>query len=180
MATAKVTISYPHITKTAGVCGGKACIAGTRIRVMDIVVLHEQGMQPEQMLEHYSSRPLTPAEVHDPAGNKTVDPQDSTATTSQYNSRNQLTQQVGGAKLPVAGLLSEPATVTVSGTPASVNAANQFAGTAQAGTGTQNFAVVATDPSGNTRTNTYQVSVSGTAQGLVYDANGNLCAKGGT
>jgi uncharacterized protein (DUF433 family) len=63
MATAAAT-AYPHITKTPGVCGGKACIAGTRIRVMDIVVLHEQGILPEQMLEHYSSRPLTPAEIH--------------------------------------------------------------------------------------------------------------------
>ena len=63
MATAAAT-AYPHITKTSGVCDGKACIAGTRIRVMDIVVLHEQGILPEQMLEHYSSRPLTPAEIH--------------------------------------------------------------------------------------------------------------------
>jgi len=63
MATAPAT-SYPHISKTPGVCGGKACIAGTRIRVMDIVVLHQQGVPPEQMLEHYSSRPLTLAEVH--------------------------------------------------------------------------------------------------------------------
>lgn len=63
MATAAAT-AYPHITKTPGVCGGKACIAGTRIRVMDIVVLHEQGILPEQMLDHYSSRPLTPAEIH--------------------------------------------------------------------------------------------------------------------
>ena len=30
-----------HISKTPGVCGGKACIAGHRIRVMDIVVWHE-------------------------------------------------------------------------------------------------------------------------------------------
>src|SRR5438046_825216 len=30
-----------HITKTPGICGGKACIAGHRIRVMDIVVWHE-------------------------------------------------------------------------------------------------------------------------------------------
>ncbi len=30
-----------HITKTPGICGGRACIAGHRIRVMDIVVLHE-------------------------------------------------------------------------------------------------------------------------------------------
>jgi uncharacterized protein (DUF433 family) len=59
-----VTIAYPHISKKPGVCGGKACIDGTRIRVMDIVVLHEQGMPPEQMLEHYSSRPLTLSEGH--------------------------------------------------------------------------------------------------------------------
>ncbi len=30
-----------RITKTPGVCGGKACIAGHRIRVMDIVIWHE-------------------------------------------------------------------------------------------------------------------------------------------
>ncbi|MGH9551329.1 MAG: DUF433 domain-containing protein [Terriglobales bacterium] len=30
-----------HITKTTGICGGKACIKGTRVRVMDIVVWHE-------------------------------------------------------------------------------------------------------------------------------------------
>jgi len=30
-----------HITKTLGVCGGKACIKGHRIRVMDIVMWHE-------------------------------------------------------------------------------------------------------------------------------------------
>ena len=30
-----------HITKTPGVCGDRACIAGHRIRVMDIVVWHE-------------------------------------------------------------------------------------------------------------------------------------------
>jgi len=63
MATAAATV-YPHIEKTPSVCGGKACIAGTRIRVMDIVVLHRQGMPPEQMLEYYSSRPLTLAEIH--------------------------------------------------------------------------------------------------------------------
>lgn len=63
MSTASVA-TYPHISKTPGVCGGKACIAGTRIRVMDIVVLLERGLSPERMLEHYSSRPLALAEVH--------------------------------------------------------------------------------------------------------------------
>ena len=31
-----------HITKTPGVCGGKACLAGTRVRVMDVVIWHER------------------------------------------------------------------------------------------------------------------------------------------
>jgi len=31
-----------RITKTPGVCGGKACIAGHRVRVIDIVTWHEQ------------------------------------------------------------------------------------------------------------------------------------------
>lgn len=63
MATAAAVL-YPHISKKPGVCGGKACIDGTRIRVMDVVSLHTQGYTVEQMLEHFESRPLTPAEVY--------------------------------------------------------------------------------------------------------------------
>ena len=48
-----------HITKTAGVCGGRACIAGHRIRVMDVVVLHEmRGMSPEEVAYQYPSTTL--------------------------------------------------------------------------------------------------------------------------
>lgn len=67
MATAAATTpvtTYPHIVKTPGVRGGKACIDGTRICVKDIVVLDSWGYRPEQMLEHFSSRPLTLAEVY--------------------------------------------------------------------------------------------------------------------
>ena len=46
---------YSHITKVPGVCGGRACIDGTRIRVLDIVYLHREGKSPEQMLEAYPS-----------------------------------------------------------------------------------------------------------------------------
>jgi uncharacterized protein (DUF433 family) len=50
MATAPLaTIAYPHISKTPGVCGGKACIDSTRIRVMDIVGLHQRGLKAEDM-----------------------------------------------------------------------------------------------------------------------------------
>jgi uncharacterized protein (DUF433 family) len=52
-----------HITKTPGVCGGRACIAGHRIRVMDIAVLHEKrGMCPEEIVFQYPS--ITLADVH--------------------------------------------------------------------------------------------------------------------
>jgi uncharacterized protein (DUF433 family) len=53
---------YAHISKDPEVCGGKACINGTRIRVMDIVGLHQHGYAPEQMLNVYGT-PLTLAEV---------------------------------------------------------------------------------------------------------------------
>jgi uncharacterized protein (DUF433 family) len=40
-----------HVTKSPGVCGGKACIAGSRIRVQDIYQWHAlQGMSPDEIL----------------------------------------------------------------------------------------------------------------------------------
>ncbi|HEY7424895.1 MAG TPA: DUF433 domain-containing protein [Gemmataceae bacterium] len=52
-----------HITKTPGVCGGRACIAGHRIRVMDVVVWHEmRGMCPEEIVYHFPG--ITLADVH--------------------------------------------------------------------------------------------------------------------
>jgi len=52
-----------RITKTPGVCGGKACIAGHRIRVMDIVIWHEHmGMTPDEIVQHYPT--ITLSDVH--------------------------------------------------------------------------------------------------------------------
>ena len=52
-----------HITKTPGVCGGRACIAGHRIRVMDIVVWHEKrGYCPEEIVEMFPG--ITLADVY--------------------------------------------------------------------------------------------------------------------
>jgi uncharacterized protein (DUF433 family) len=52
-----------RITKTPGVCGGRACIAGHRVRVLDIVAWHEhQGMTPDDIVSHVPS--LTLADVH--------------------------------------------------------------------------------------------------------------------
>ena len=61
MATAAKTV-YSHITKDPEVCGGRACIDGTRIRVVDIAYLQREGYTPERMLETYPS--LNLAQIH--------------------------------------------------------------------------------------------------------------------
>jgi uncharacterized protein (DUF433 family) len=64
MATALKIPTYPHIEKKPGVRAGKACIAGTRLAVVDIAIAHQQGHSPEEIRTLSSSRPLTLAEVH--------------------------------------------------------------------------------------------------------------------
>ena len=52
-----------HIESREGVCGGKPCIAGTRIRVWDIYVCHEvRGMTPDEIVAQYPQISL--ADVH--------------------------------------------------------------------------------------------------------------------
>ena len=60
MATAASNV-YSHVTKNPDVCGGRATVDGTRIRVVDIWSLKQRGQSPEQMLEEY---PLTLAQVY--------------------------------------------------------------------------------------------------------------------
>jgi uncharacterized protein (DUF433 family) len=57
------SVSTEHIAKTPAVCGGRACIAGHRIRVMDIAVLYEKrGLAPEEIAHQYPG--ITLADVH--------------------------------------------------------------------------------------------------------------------
>ena len=63
-------------------------------------------------------------------------------------------------------------------TPATVNADNSFSATVPISAGTNTIPIVATDPSGNTRTNQYQVSSSGPTTRFTYDANGGVTADG--
>jgi uncharacterized protein (DUF433 family) len=52
-----------RISRTPDVCGGKACIAGHRVRVLDVVVWHEhQGMTPDEIVSHIPT--ITLADVH--------------------------------------------------------------------------------------------------------------------
>jgi uncharacterized protein (DUF433 family) len=52
-----------HIEKTPGVCGGRACIAGHRIRVQDIVAWHERrGYSPDEIVDLFPG--ITLADVY--------------------------------------------------------------------------------------------------------------------
>jgi uncharacterized protein (DUF433 family) len=54
MATAAKAV-YPHITKNPDICSGRACVAGTRVRVMDIVALRGAGVSPEEIVQEFPS-----------------------------------------------------------------------------------------------------------------------------
>ncbi len=52
-----------HIESLPGKCGGRPCIAGTRIRVQDIYIWHElQGQTPEEIVTDFPQ--LSLADVH--------------------------------------------------------------------------------------------------------------------
>jgi RHS repeat-associated protein len=118
------------------------------------------------------------AYTYDPAGNRTVEQIDNAPVLAAYDNRNRITSQTPGGTLRFAGTLSEAATVTIQGNPAEVTANNTFVGSAQVSSGTSQVVVQATDPLGNRRTNTYQVSVSGTSKTFTFDANGNMTGDG--
>ena len=52
-----------YISRTPGICGGRPCIAGHRIRVQDIAIEHEwQALAPEEICQQHPG--LTLAEVY--------------------------------------------------------------------------------------------------------------------
>lgn len=50
-----LTNIFPGIEKTPGVCGGDACIAGTRIPVWSLVNSRNLGMTEEDILRNFPS-----------------------------------------------------------------------------------------------------------------------------
>jgi uncharacterized protein (DUF433 family) len=53
-AVGTLSVIREHIVSTSETCGGKPRIAGTRIQVKHVVVMHErQGMTPEQIVSEY-------------------------------------------------------------------------------------------------------------------------------
>lgn len=110
-----------------------------------------------------------------------------TATTSAYNSVNELANRSGAGPFPVRfrGKINEPATATVNGQTAKMtqdpNSASNgkiFTSALNLPTGNNNVAVVATDfasPTAHVTTSNYVVNVAGgPGKTFAYDANGNL------
>ena len=57
------TAVYEHIVKNPNVCGGKACVAGHRIRVQDIASDYEQArLSPDEICDAHPG--LTLGQVH--------------------------------------------------------------------------------------------------------------------
>ncbi len=61
--TGEKSLTTAHIELKAGVCGGKPCIAGTRIRVWDIHVWHDlQGKSPAEIATEFPQ--VTVADIY--------------------------------------------------------------------------------------------------------------------
>ena len=115
--------------------------------------------------------------AYDPAGNRIGEQIDDVAIGATFDNRNRLVSQQPGGAMLFAGTVNEPASVTVQGKPAQVGADNRFEGSAAVGSEAA-VTITATDPSGNTRSQTYRVTQAGSGTSFAYDANGNLTSDG--
>lgn len=138
-----------------------------------------------------TSNPETYAYAYDDAGNRIAEQAanlnaappliEGVRSTWSYNAMNQLVNQSAAAG-PVAmrGTTNEPATVTVGGQPASTQASSP--GVAFDGTSTPDanseVTVQATDMSGLTTSNKYQIPASTGPRSFLYDLDGNMTSDG--
>jgi uncharacterized protein (DUF433 family) len=85
-------IASNYIESRADRCGGRPCIAGTRIRVQDIACDHEvHGLTPEQIAREYPQ--LTLAQVH-------------AALSYYFDHRGEIQRQISGDAQFVAAVES--------------------------------------------------------------------------
>jgi RHS repeat-associated protein len=115
---------------------------------------------------------------YDVAGNRTVDQIDDAVFATTHNSLNRLGSRAPGGPIVFAGSLNEGGSVTIDGQPATLDASNNFRGTATLSGATTTVTLKAKDASGNETTKQYEVDSSGSTTSYTYDANGNLTADG--
>jgi len=146
----------------------------------------EFGYDPANQLTLATMKSTDPTPVilkrygyaYDLAGNRIGEQIDDSATLFSYDNMNRLMGQSPGGLVRVAGSVNEPATVTVQGIGAPVTTGNTFQTQVTPDPTTGYITIVARDPSGNTRTYTYQIpSSTGVTRSFTYDANGNLASK---
>jgi YD repeat-containing protein len=113
------------------------------------------------------------AYAYDQAGNRTMEQIDDQVTGATYDNLNRLVSQQPSGAMLFAGTVSEPASVTMQGVAATVTAAHQFQATVAVTQGTNTVSARATDRSGNSTTQQYEVDSTGTGRTFTYDANGN-------
>jgi uncharacterized protein (DUF433 family) len=59
-----IRTDHPHVTRHAGVCGGRPVVGGRRIPVWQIAWWIEHGRTAEEVVAEYAGR-LSPAAVYD-------------------------------------------------------------------------------------------------------------------
>jgi RHS repeat-associated protein len=126
---------------------------------------------PAGLLRRYSY-------TYDRAGNRTTEQIDDQVTLSTYDVLNRLTKQQAGGALRVAGLVNEPATVSIQGNPAVVTSEGRFTGAVQTIPGSTPFTIEAIDASGNRSQQAFQIDTAAQTRTFAYDANGNLTSDG--
>lgn len=154
----------------------------TQNRAPNIVTEWNLAMDASNQLTGVSvtGQPLwSEAFGYDNAGNRLTRQKGNSVTTTAFNDLNQIGTITGGGKLRMAGTTSEPANITVQGVPARMLSSTNFFANPSVNVGTNVIPVLATDGSGNSRTNNYQVVVPASSpRTFAYDANGNLLNDG--
>lgn len=144
------------------------------------VMSYDRSSELARATKTVSATPTTTdryAWIYDDAGNVSARQVNDSVMAATYSGNRPQTRHPGGL-LRFSGSVSEPATVSVQGKPATVNGDNTFAGGAQVPEGQSTVAIVATDASGNTTHANYQIDVTGTTTTLSHDSNGNLTNDG--
>jgi RHS repeat-associated protein len=117
--------------------------------------------------------------TYDPSGNRTQEQIDSSINTSIFNSTNEYTGETAGGTMSFEGTVSGPATITVGGTPATVDSSDNWIGSAVVTAGINAIPLTASDSNGNSVNKNISVNVMGSPnRTLTYDSNGNITNNG--
>ncbi len=117
---------------------------------------------------------------YDAADNRTTERVDGTVTSASHNAVNELQATTGAGAVSFNGGTNEEASVTVGGQAAlEIQSGTRFEKSVSLVSGSQTVNITATDPSGNAKSQNYNVTVtSGPSQTFIYDADGNLTDDG--